>query len=113
MTQAESDYTLAEVVRTLQVLTKAVEGFGQQLSALDAKFVPRELYAEKQAHLTGRVDEIAREVTDLTADQARFRKEQADRSATAWRFWVGLVLAGLILPVIVTVLAANMIGGLT
>jgi hypothetical protein len=111
MTQAESDYTLAEVVRTLQVLTRAVETFGKQLSALDAQFVPRELYAEKQAHLTGRVDEIAREVTDLTADQARFRKEQSERTATAWRFWVGLVLAGLILPVIVTLVLADMIGG--
>jgi hypothetical protein len=111
MTQAESDYTLAEVVRNLQVLTKAVEGFGKQLSAMDAKFVPRELYAEKHSHMAGRLDEIAREVVDLTADQARFRKEQADRTATAWRFWVGLVLAGLILPVVVTIIAANMVGG--
>lgn len=42
-----------------------------EIRALDARFVPRELYVEKHAFLHGRVDELGQRVIDVEAAQTR------------------------------------------
>ena len=111
MTAEAEDWSQGEIVRTLKRLADALERVETKVDLLDGKFVPREIHERDFGHVTGRIDEHGLRLVDLEADLTRLRKEQADRSAQSWRFWVGLIIAGLLLPVVVAVITASIIGG--
>jgi hypothetical protein len=46
-------------------------------------------------------------VVDQGAEIARWRKEQADTASRRWQFWAGIVVAGLVLPVVVALVTAQ------
>ena len=111
MTAEAEDWSQGEIVRTLQRMVVALERLETKVDLLDGKFVPREIHDRDYGHMTGRVDEHGLRLVDIEADMARLRKEQADKTAQSWRFWVGLAIAGLLLPVVVAVITASIIGG--
>jgi hypothetical protein len=104
---AESDWSQGEIVRTLERLALTMERVELKVDGLDGKFVPREIHARDLAHLTGRLDEMSVTVVDQAAEIARWRKEQADTASRRWQFWAGIVVAGLVLPVVVALVTAQ------
>jgi hypothetical protein len=85
-----------EIVRSINRLTAAVGRVESKVEGLHSEFVPRELHNAELGHMTTRINELGRDLTDLRADQTRRVREDQQASGMSWRWGVGLALTALL-----------------